>query len=362
MNGRDRSDRQLVRLALIGMLTMVVMFLLAINFGRLPLVSGGTTYSARFSDAAGLVKGEEVRVAGIKVGSVTDIALDQGTVLVSFKIDGVELGDQTSAGIEVKTLLGQHYLSLTPAGSGDLGSDDTIPLDRTTTPVNIVPAFQQLATQSAEIDTTQVAHAFDALSEVLERTAPDMKSTLRGLSRLSHAVASRDDEIRALFARTNEVSGVVAARDHELAELLGSTNDVLGVLDRRRETINRIIGGTAGLARQLTGLVQDNEAELAPALAKLTGVLDVLRANRRQLDEIIDMADVYGREFVNVGGSGRWFDATIKAPRSFAICNEGTGNGLVDTLINSLLSEMNQGINQSSRPCAPLGPATGGTP
>lgn len=361
MSVSNRSDAALVRIAVIGLVGILTLILLALNVQRLPLVGGGTTYRAEFADAAGLVAGEEVRVAGLKVGNVTDIELGRGTVIVSFRVKGVDLGERTTAGIEVKTLLGQHYLSLTPAGPGELDPDETIPLARTTTPVNIVPAFQRLASQSAEIDTAQVAEAFDSLSEVLDRTAPEMGSTLRGLARLSRSVASRDEDIRALFARANEVSGVVAARDRELTELLRGTVAVLDVLDRRRETITQIIDGTGTLARQLTGLVRDNDKDLGPALAKLNGVLDVLQANKQQIDEILRTALTYGREFANMGGTGRWFDAAVKFPRGMALCDTGTTNNPLSSVISAVLSQINSGVNGSDRPCLPLGPASGGT-
>jgi len=361
MSTSARSDAALVRIAVIGLVGMLVLILLAVNFQRLPFIGSGTTYRAEFTDASGLVAGEEVRVAGLKVGTVTDIKLGKGVVVVSFRVKGVDLGESTTAGIEVKTLLGQHYLSLTPAGSGQLDADETIPLARTSTPINIVPAFQRLASESAEIDTAQVAKAFDSLSAVLNRTAPEMGSTLRGLARLSRSVSSRDDDIRALFARANEVSGVVAARDQEITELLDGTVDVLAVLDRRRETIAQIIHGTGALARQLTGLVRDNDAELGPALAKLNTVLDVLQANKRQIDDILRIAPTYAREFANMGGSGRWFDAAVKFPRGMALCDPGTTSNPLSSVIDTVLSQINAGVNGSDRPCLPLGPASGGT-
>jgi len=357
-----RNDRDLIRIAVIGIAVLTLLFGLAVNFQRLPLVGGGTTYKAEFTDAAGLVSGEEVRVAGIKVGTVTGIKLGHAKVIVSFRVKGVDLGRSTTASIEVKTLLGQHYLGITPLGGGKLSSGSVIPLSRTTTPVNIVPAFQRLTTTTEKIDTAEVAKAFDALSSTLTRTAPEMTQTLRGLSRLSRSVTVRDAEIRELFARTSQVSGVVADRDRDIAQLLTDTNTVLAELDRRRQTISRIIDGTISLAEQLSGLVRDNRAQLAPALAKLNGVLAVLRANRANIDQAIRVGNVYAREFTNVGGSGRFFDTTIKAPHGFALCSNGDLPAGLNALLGPILSQMNSAVNNSNKPCLPLGPAAGATP
>lgn len=352
-----RTERELVRIAVIGIAALALLFTVAINFQRLPLVGGGTEYRAEFSDASGLVAGEEVRIAGIKVGTVTGIKLGHAKVVVSFTVKGVDLGRDTTASIEVKTLLGQHYLGITPLGGGKLGSHALIPLARTTTPVNIVPAFQQLTTETQDIDTAQVAKAFDTLAQTLRATAPEMTQTLRGLSRLSSSVTVRDEQIRELFARASQVSGVVAARDQDIAALIGATDTVLAELDRRRETVTRIIDGTRSLARQLSGLVTDNRAQLAPALAKLNGVLAVLRKNRANLDQAIRVGAVYAREFVNVGGSGRFFDTTIKAPHGMALCPNGDLPAGLDAVLGPILSQANQSVNNSDKPCLPLGPA-----
>jgi phospholipid/cholesterol/gamma-HCH transport system substrate-binding protein len=359
----ERSDASLIRIASVGIVVLLTAFMLAVNFQRLPLVGGGETYRAEFTDASGLVAGEEVRVAGIKVGQVTDIELGHARVIVTFVVRGVELGRQTTAGIEVKTLLGQHFLSVTPDGSGFLPENSTLPLSRTSTPVNIVPAFLRVTEQIQAIDTDQIIAAFDVLSEVLDKTAPELSGTLRGLSRLSTSVSSRDDQIRELFARTNQVSRVLADRDRDIAKLLTDTNKVLTMLDRRRKTISEIIDGTSDLAHQLSGLVKDNRAQLGPALSKLNGVIAILRKNERQLDELLKLTAVYAREFNNVGGSGRWFDASVKVSQGSALCSTGTDAApAIGGVLDGILSQINQATNGSSQPCLPLGPAAGEAP
>ncbi len=96
--------------------------------------------------------------------------------------------------------------------------------------------------------------------------------------------------------------------------------------------IARIITETSSLARQLRGLVADNRATVGPALAKLERVLDTLRANRDALDESITLTGVYGREFTNLGGTGRFFDGAITYPRGFAICTVEPSNALSGVL------------------------------
>ncbi len=360
MNPLDRAvdlgRRRPVLLAVNGLVVMLVLLLTALNASRLPFFTG-PQYRAFFRDASGLQEGEEVRVAGLKVGLVRHIALDRGRVLVTFDVQGVRLGRSTTASIEVKTLLGQHYLGVTPLGSGELDPDQPIPLARTTTPLDVVPAFQRLSHDVQDIDTLQVAKAFDSISGVLDSTAPDLRGTLVGLGRLSLTVSTRDAQLRRLFASADSVTGTVAARDRDLARLLGSSDQVLQMLEARRAVISRIIVETTALSRQLRGLVADNRRTVGPALAKLGRVLAVLRRNRGNLDESLRLTALYGREFSNVGGSGRFFDGSITAPRGLAVCTVSPRNAL-SGIIDPLLSSLNKAANGSSAPCLPVGPAS----
>ena len=248
---------------------------------------------------------------------------------------------------------------MTPAGSGELKANAEIPVSRTSTPLNIVPAFNQLSEQTAAIDNEQVAAAFDSLAATLNRTAPEMQGALTGLSRLSRSVTTRDAEIRQLFSRANQVSGVVAARDRELGELLTASDQVVATLVERRATIRRLITGTSQVSRQVIGLVQDNERTLGPALSKLNTVLDVLRKHEKELDEMLTYAAPYAREFTNVGGSGRWFDSSIKLPQGAALCSTNDSTSISSELLDSVLSEINNAVNGTKTPCLPLGPAVG---
>lgn len=351
------TERNPVTIAICGLILIAAVLALTANWQRLPFIDDSTTYRAEFTDAAGLVAGEEVRIAGVKVGKVTDLALDGDKVIVEFTVAGTELGDRTEAGIEVKTLLGQHYLSVTPAGDDPLSENDTIPLARTSTPVNIVPAFNQLADQTRRTDTAQLAGAFDALADTLEQTAPEMQGALSGLSRLARVVTKRDDQIALLFDRAADVTGVVAQRDAELAQLLTASDEVLAFLEARRSTIRALIGGTRDLATQLQGLVDDNADAMRPALRDLRSVLQVLRRNERNVEQTLTYAAPYAREFTNVGGTGEWFDATMKFPRGFALCTTNDSTDVTGTLLDPLLAALNQAANGSSNPCLPLGPA-----
>jgi phospholipid/cholesterol/gamma-HCH transport system substrate-binding protein len=304
-------ERNPVPIGAIGLAVILAMLLLAFNADKIPFIGGGTTYHADFSDAAGLKTGDDVRVAGVKVGKVTSVDLAGAVVRVGLKITsgGVDVGPDTRADIKIKTLLGQKYVALTPAGDGSLGGD--ILVSHTTTPLDVTQAFIGLGQRAGHIDKQQLAKAFDTLSTAFKGTPPYVHSSLRGLQRLSTSIASRDNELQALLARANGVTETLASRDAEVAKLINDSNLILQTVYQQRVVIHRLLVDTSAVAQQLSGLVRDNRAVIGPALASLDTTLSILQRNQDNLDETIHLAAPFIRDFTDVLGNGRWFDTTL---------------------------------------------------
>lgn len=343
--------------AVIGFAVIAALMIGVVNIKKLPFIGEGDQFQAAFSDASGLKVGDAVTIAGIKVGKIDEIELDGGHVVATFFVKGTELPLATRASIEIKTLLGQHHLALRPVGSGALEPGSLIPLSRTSTPLDIVPALQQATRTIDEIDTAQLAKAMDTLSGVLSDAAPEVRGTLRGLSGLSKTISSRDAELKTLFSKARSVTGTLASRNKQVSELIAGSNTVLTTLHQRRDTIRRLLHGTSALAEQLTGLVRDNQRQLGPTLQKLNEVLAVLKRNDKNLDAALTQLAPYARTFTNVVGSGEFFDTIVKIPRGFAVCDNPPGDP-VSELIDPVLSEVNQRVTGSDKPCLPLGAAT----
>ncbi|MGB9376061.1 MAG: MCE family protein [Mycobacteriales bacterium] len=305
-------DRNPVVMGVIGFAVLAAILLAAFNADRLPFIGGGTAYSAAFREAAGLKSGSEVRIAGVKVGKVNDVGLEKGHVKVKFRIDkGVALGSKPLASIRIRTVLGQKYLAITPAGSGTFAKDSEIPLSRTTTPFDVIAAFSGLSNTVEAIDTKQLAKAFDTVSETFKDSPTEVQASLRGLSRLSNTIASRDAQLAELLAKANGVSKVLADRDAEFVKLLADGDLLLKEVQLRRDAIHNLLVSTSTLAQQLTGLVRDNQAQLKPALQQLNRVVTVLQRNKASLSKSLALLAPFVQGYSNVLGNGRWFDTYV---------------------------------------------------
>jgi phospholipid/cholesterol/gamma-HCH transport system substrate-binding protein len=305
------QKRNPVPIALVGIAVLALGFIAALNSDDLPLIGGGTTYSAEFSEASGLQEDNDVRIAGVKVGKVSDIELDGASVKVSFKVKDAWLGDRTSAAIKIKTLLGQKYLSLDPQGQGSLNPGTAIPRDRTMAPYDVLDAFRGLSQTVDNIDTKQLAHSFDTISQTFANTPEDVKGALSGLSKLSDTIASRDTQLSNLLANTREVSQTLVDRDAEVQKLLNDGNQLLGELAKREDAITSLLNGSRELATQLQGLIDDNDQQLDPVLTQLDQLTSMLQRNQDSLAQGIKDFAPFIRVFTNTIGNGRWFDNYI---------------------------------------------------
>ena len=310
---RPFSSRDPLRIGIAGLGAIAIVLLAAFNAASLPLIGGGETYAASFTEAGGLRDGDEVRIAGVRVGKVTDIRLAGNKVDVDFRItEDVAFGPETGASVRMKTLLGQKYVSLEPRGRGQMKEGTTIPTSRTVSSYDIIDAFSDLTETTERIDTDLLADSLDTMAREFTDTPANVTLALDGLSRLSRTVASRDTELKALLKAANSVSGTLADQNKVIEKIIVDADLLLAELYERRDAIHTLFTNTSAMAVQVTGLVRDNRAQLGPALQQLRGVLATLRKHEADLTRTIDAMQPFTRVFASTLGTGQWFDTYIQ--------------------------------------------------
>jgi phospholipid/cholesterol/gamma-HCH transport system substrate-binding protein len=305
------SERNPITVAVAGLAILAVIAALVYFSGSLPIFGGGTGYTAYFAEAAGLQPGNEVRIAGVTVGSVTGVSLDGDKVAVTFDVKNAWVGNRSTAAIEIKTLLGDKYLAVDPMGSAPQMPAQPIPLSRTTSPYDVTQAFSGVGQQISQINTAELARSMQTLSDAFAGTPPYVRAALRGLASLSSTVASRQAEVASLLSGARQVTGTLASEDARFAALLGDGNLLLAELRQRQAAISAMLTDTRELAVEVSGLVSDDQAELAPALQALNQVTNVLESNQANLSRALALAGPYYRLLGNALGNGRWFDTYL---------------------------------------------------
>ncbi|MCX6463735.1 MAG: MCE family protein [Pseudonocardiales bacterium] len=254
-----------------------------------------TSYTARFTDVTGLVEGDDVRIAGVRVGSVEDIRVVEQTLAeVRFTVlADRSLPGTSTAAIRYRNLVGQRYLAIgrgDPAPGPALDPGATIPLERTTGPLNLTallngfrPLFQALSPQ----EVNQLSYE---IIQVLQGEGGTIRSLLTRTADLTGAIADRDAVIGEVITNFDEVLGTVADRDTELGAVLTQlqqlvsglaedrrpigdavaalgelTDTTAGLLDEARPALRSDIAALGDLSRRLA----DQEGEIEPALQNL---------------------------------------------------------------------------------------------
>ena len=303
------SERNPITIAVAGLVGLAAIGLGVFYSNQ--IIGTGTTYSADFTDAGGLRTGNDVRIAGVKVGTVDSIALHGTKVRIQFDVKDAWVGNQTTAAIKIKTLLGQEYIALDPAGDANQDASATIPTSRTTTPIDVVAALSGLSNTAGDIDTAQLAKSFTVLSDAFRDTPKSVKATLTGLADLSKVISDRDTKLKELAQNTRQVTSTLVQSNDEFATLINDGALLLQELQARSSAITSLLNGTKQLATQLSVLVDNNQKQLGPALHSLQQVANILVNNKGNLDKALQLIGPYYSMLNDAAGNGHWVDAYI---------------------------------------------------
>ncbi|NHA00492.1 ABC transporter substrate-binding protein [Nocardioides sp. W3-2-3] len=274
MAGRARryptafAERNRVIIALIGIAALVGVFFATFYADDLPVVGGGEKHEAYIAETAGLRAGDEVRVAGVKVGKVTSIGSrrQQGARRLPGQGRQSRQGDDGRG--EDQDAARQEVPLRRPAGRRRAWTGRS----RSTTPPRRTTSRRPSPTcppRSPRSTPTRLEKSLATMSAVFKNTPESVRGLVDGLSRLSRTISSRDDELASLFKSTSKVTGTLSARNEEL-----------GKAGRRRQRVahrawrtgasrsGRLLRSTTSLGRGTQGLVRDNEKQPAPGTAE----------------------------------------------------------------------------------------------
>ena len=298
-----------LRTGIFGIVVVTCLIMVSFGYAKLPIVAQGRHYEAYFTNAAGIVPGNDVQIFGYSVGEVTALELTDKAAKVSFMVDReLRIGDQSTVAIKSDTVLGQKALEIAPSGSGWVTS---IPLGRTTTPYSLSTALQDLGRNVGDLDKPRLTEALGVLTDAMRDATPQLRGALDGLTALSRSVNSRDEQVQQLLARAKTVSDVLARRSGQMNQLIVEGNKLFAALSQKRRALGVLINGIDELAAQISGFVADNRKEFGPALTKLNLVLDNLDTRRAHIDEALKRLPSFAAQLGEVVGSAPGFSANV---------------------------------------------------
>ncbi|MET4427288.1 MCE family protein [Mycolicibacterium sp. 624] len=234
----------------------------------------GKTYTAVFTNVSGLADGNFVRVAGVEVGKVTRISVNQdNTASVQFNAnDAVILTEGSRAAIRYDNLIGDRYLELLEGAGGtrQLAPNATIGLDRTT------PA----------LDLDALIGGFRPLFSALD---PDKVNALSG--ELISAFQGQGASVGSFLTQTAALTSTLADRDELIGQVVINLNTVLGSLAGQGDQFAKAVDSLSSLVAGLAERKQDLSDGLAHANAASASISDLLAQARVPLKETVTQTD-----------------------------------------------------------------------
>ncbi|HEU5082710.1 MAG TPA: MlaD family protein [Acidimicrobiales bacterium] len=296
--------------------------------GTLNLLEQAYPMQAVFSDASGLRAGDDVKVAGIKVGRVTDVDVDRdaGAVIVEWVVnEGTEIRDGAGAEIALSSLLGAKEIRIIDPMDGDVAVSElpedqrTIPLERTKTPFDIFELTREATEGVQELDTQDLNQFFVDLADITEGKRATVEDLLTGIERVGSAVNDREQQFDDLLRQADRLSATLADKDDELLSLLDSSQAILEVLVARRNDLALVLGESADTVAELDRIISANQQQLDAALDALAPTLDVVAAQQDDIDRALAWLGPGILLQSRGGGQGPWQDIFIRSAGPDAI-------------------------------------------
>ena len=220
-----KTSGDLVKLVIFIVVTTLATGVLVVLIGNVSFTST-RDYKAVFSDATGVVKGDDIRIAGVKVGSVKDVeVVDRNRALVHFDVANSSIVTKSStATVRYRNLVGQRYIQLTQ-GVGDLGrlpKDSTIPMERTQPALDLTVLFNGFKPLFKALSPADVNKLSAEVISVFQGEGGNLNALLQSTASLTNTLADRDQVIGDMITNLNDVLATLAGRDKQLSELIVS--------------------------------------------------------------------------------------------------------------------------------------------
>jgi phospholipid/cholesterol/gamma-HCH transport system substrate-binding protein len=315
---------------IISLILLTIGVTVAFSVNKFEGLRGVYSLSADLVDAAGLQPGNEVRVAGVKVGRVTDVTLGEDAARVKMEInDDTRIPSETRLEVKLKTLLGQKFIDLqlpesfvaaaaqgddvTDATEGLLEPGDVIPLEQTKVPFDIYQAATEGTAVLAEIDKKALRGLLDVLASTIGTSKEELRRVLVAVNDAGSVLGKKSAGISKLLKNSDEVTRILADSDQDIDGLLVRSADVLGTLADRRANISSLLAATQDLADNLGTLIQVARGDISLGIRDLDSILILAEGELGTIDRAIKELGVAQELFGQPNIFGRFIEGHICA-------------------------------------------------
>jgi phospholipid/cholesterol/gamma-HCH transport system substrate-binding protein len=309
-----KTTPSLIKLIVFIVVTVFLTGVLAATIGNFRF--GGTNdYKALFTDVTGVQKGDDVRIAGVRVGQVAKVSIakhgSRSLGELTFSVDkSRDLAVSTRVLIRYRNLIGQRYVALSEgAGSSTrLRPGATLPLTQTESALDLTVLFNGFKPLFAALNPQDVnAFAFEII-KTLQGEGGNINSLLAHTGSLTTTLADRDAVIGRTITNLNTVLGTVDDRDARLSELLTELQRFVSGLADDRAAIGASLTNIAGLAQSTSGLLKDSRPAIRTDVTQLGRVAGTLDTNKALVDTFLKHLPNKLNTITRTATYGSWFN------------------------------------------------------
>ncbi|MEO5653043.1 MAG: MlaD family protein [Marmoricola sp.] len=271
-------------------------------------------YKAMFSSASLLVKGDDVRVAGVTVGEVKKVEIkDRNTAEITFKVKSdVPVSDTSRAEIRFLNLVGARYMALNQGTTEGrkLPAGATIPLARTQPALNLTELFNGFQPLFQALQPDEVNQLSLNLVKVLQGEGGTIGSLMSSTASLTGTLADRDQLIGNVIDNLSSLLKTVDDRHDQLNSLIVELRQWLGNVSKDRKAIGASVSNLSGLTKELAGLLTQSRPYLKSDIAQLKRLMAILNKSKNQdiLDEVLKRLPILLTRQTRTGTYGSWYN------------------------------------------------------
>jgi phospholipid/cholesterol/gamma-HCH transport system substrate-binding protein len=310
-------DRNPIFVGLVCVTVLALAITVTFLTGTLGLLKSRYTMSGIFADTGGLRSGQDVEVAGVKVGQITAVKPDfrRGHVLITWTVDSyVKLGPKTRAEIRMNNVLGGRYLRLSgPVGApymDDLPERDRrVPLDRTMTPTTVNDVLKTTSNTLNRLDSKTISRVLTQLKDVSQRGHGRLGHALQTLALLAESINESDPQIKSLLENGDRLIKLVNSKDRELSQLVRNAQVLLNELRARQAELGALLGSGSNTVRSLSRLVTDQQGELDSIVNDLGATMTTLQPQTAAMNDLLSRIGPTMTAFSGIASKGPWVDA-----------------------------------------------------
>lgn len=275
------------------------------------------TYHAMFTDASGLRPGDDVRIAGVRVGRVVSRELAGRHAKVTFTVEGDQRLDRaTTATIAYKNLLGQRYVALgedsrAREGDGRLEPGATIPVTRTSPAIDLTAIFNAFKPLFETLDPADVNSLVEQVVSILQGQGGTISHLLRETAVLTEHLATKDEVIGRVLDNMTLVLETTDEHREELTAMVDELGTLVHGLAADRKEIGAAIGGMNDLTAATADLLGEGRRPVRDTISRIRELSRTLDEQRDALDKGLTMAPVMMEAYARSMSYGTWLNVYI---------------------------------------------------